>query len=865
MKYAFIISVCVLNSIMLSAGNYYGKKISIEDGLSQASITCITYSHQNGALWIGTKFGLNEYSNGSIHTFTDGACGSHIYSIYSDRLNNLWISSAKGLSYIDGQTGDINEVSADATTCVTEHNDTLYVGGNRGLLYYDRATNSIKGEPSSIWTDILNIYSYDGGLICIDRKNGISFIRNGSSDLLDIPDITGHTLMASCMDEDNLYLSILGEGLIIYNLKNKTIDRSLHGKYKDLAIILSICKINEDIWIGTDGNGIFILDSADHSPRAADECFSLNPGTELPEAVSCIYQDPFGNIWTGGEQFGVTGLKLSSIQSFLTAQIINTVYISENKGLTFIGSNGDGIYYFFPETGEKRHLDQTAGMKITSMADYDRDRLLFCAYNQGFFLYNTRTGSLVPYILKDNETNARECLYGNAPEIYKTGDGRLIIFAVNNYILNPQNGSCARINSKPEEYAADLQTVYPLKGDDIYSFSKDGIYLVNIEQNRISRIFEPTATTGSINCISYSDSLFVFGTDSGLYRFDTVERSYNQISTSLFKRVTGLCLDDENNLWVSADNTLFKYCNGTFVLIGENSGVAANEINNCAVSPDGAVYLAGTRGLLKLSGNRQVSESAISLIAKSITLNDISVDGVSVSHGSNIIRVPHKTKNLNVSISLHNADPLEKVVYRYAVNGTSYVIETFDENIQVPLLKAGMYLLEVSFLTNDGNWSAPQTILRINKQKPWYRTGAFYFLLSLIALTLLILAFAEWRSKTIQALEAKYEKRDQSFINRFDTYITEHLADPDLSANEIARDFAMSRASLYAKVKDSFSSGIGEYIEGKRIQEAKRLLKETSLSVTEISERTGYSSQRYFSTRFKKCTNRSPLSYRKNK
>jgi AraC-like DNA-binding protein len=88
---------------------------------------------------------------------------------------------------------------------------------------------------------------------------------------------------------------------------------------------------------------------------------------------------------------------------------------------------------------------------------------------------------------------------------------------------------------------------------------------------------------------------------------------------------------------------------------------------------------------------------------------------------------------------------------------------------------------------------------------------------------------------------------------------------PDLSANDIAREFAMSRASLYAKVKDSFSSGIGEYIEEKRIQEAKRLLKETTLSVTEISERTGYSSQRYFSTRFKKCTNRSPLSYRKNK
>ncbi len=864
MKKVFLISIFVLNTLILSADNYYGKKIGIEDGLSQASITCITYSHQNGALWIGTKFGLNEYSNGSIHPFTEGTCGSCINSIYCDRQNNLWIASAKGLSRIDGHSGAVNTVSADATTCVTEYNDTIYVGGNKGVLHYDRITNSVKGETSPIWTDILNIYSYDGGLICIDRKNGISFIRDGKSDLLNITELNGRTLMASCMDGDELYLSILGEGLIIYNLKDKTIDNSLHNRDKDLAIILSICKVNNDIWIGTDGNGIFILNPSEHSIRAAGDCFSLNPGTELPEAVSCIYQDPFDNIWTGGEQFGLTGLKFSSIRSFLTDQIINTVYISTDKELTFIGTNGDGIHCFSAVTGEKQHLDRTAGMKITSIADYDNNRILFCAYNQGFFLYDTITGSLSSYILKDRLTNARECLYGNAPEIYRTKDGHLIIFAVNNYILNPRNGSCALIDAKQEEYAADLQTVYPLDGDYIYSFSNDGIYRVDIEQNRISRVFEPTAMTGAINCIAYSDSLFVFGTNSGLYRFDTGDSTYGQISTNLFKRVTGLCLDREYNLWVSADNALFKYSNGTFVLIGENSGVAANEISNSTVSPDGTIYLAGTKGLLKLSGSYQGEEIKTS-ITKTITLNDITVDGVSVFHDSDIIRVPHKTKNLNVTISLHNADPLEKVVYRYAVNGTSYMIETFDENIQVPMLKAGMFSLEVSYLTNDGNWSTPQTILKINKLKPWYKTGVFYILLAVIGLASLMLIFAECRSRMIRALEARYEKRDQSFIDKFESYIADHISDPDLSANDIAREFAMSRASLYAKVKDSFSSGIGEYIERKRIQEAKKLLKETSLSVTEISERTGYSSQRYFSTRFKKCTNRSPLSYRKNK
>ena len=112
-------------------------------------------------------------------------------------------------------------------------------------------------------------------------------------------------------------------------------------------------------------------------------------------------------------------------------------------------------------------------------------------------------------------------------------------------------------------------------------------------------------------------------------------------------------------------------------------------------------------------------------------------------------------------------------------------------------------------------------------------------------------------------LQADLAQKDHSFIIKFETYITEHLGENELNVDRIATELAMSRASLYSKVKSTFGKGVGEYIEGKRMAEAQKLLTSTTLSIAEIAEHVGYSTARYFSARFKIFTGKSPLSYRK--
>lgn len=56
----------------------------------------------------------------------------------------------------------------------------------------------------------------------------------------------------------------------------------------------------------------------------------------------------------------------------------------------------------------------------------------------------------------------------------------------------------------------------------------------------------------------------------------------------------------------------------------------------------------------------------------------------------------------------------------------------------------------------------------------------------------------------------------------------------------------------------------GSYLTRKRIKEAMRLLQNQNLKMYEIAERTGYSSQHYFSNAFKRALGISPAEYRKN-
>ncbi len=92
-------------------------------------------------------------------------------------------------------------------------------------------------------------------------------------------------------------------------------------------------------------------------------------------------------------------------------------------------------------------------------------------------------------------------------------------------------------------------------------------------------------------------------------------------------------------------------------------------------------------------------------------------------------------------------------------------------------------------------------------------------------------------------------------------YIQKNYHHP-LTLAQIAHHVALSPNYLANLFKRQFDRTIIDYLTEVRIEEAKRLLRETELKVSRIASEVGYNSPYYFSRAFKQVTGRSPRQFR---
>lgn len=106
--------------------------------------------------------------------------------------------------------------------------------------------------------------------------------------------------------------------------------------------------------------------------------------------------------------------------------------------------------------------------------------------------------------------------------------------------------------------------------------------------------------------------------------------------------------------------------------------------------------------------------------------------------------------------------------------------------------------------------------------------------------------------------------RDQQLIDRATEIIERHLDDPEFNVGIFSREIGMARTNLFAKLKAITGSTPNEFISTIRLKAAAAMLVgNPELNVSEIADRTGFSSAHYFSKCFKAQFGMSPLSYRK--
>lgn len=92
---------------------------------------------------------------------------------------------------------------------------------------------------------------------------------------------------------------------------------------------------------------------------------------------------------------------------------------------------------------------------------------------------------------------------------------------------------------------------------------------------------------------------------------------------------------------------------------------------------------------------------------------------------------------------------------------------------------------------------------------------------------------------------------DRDFMQHMLAFIYEHIADPQLSVENLADELSLSRSQLYRKIKALTGLKSNEFIRNIRLEKARELLAQPNTNVNAVSHKVGFSSPSYFTKCYK--------------
>nr|WP_154984376.1 response regulator [Paenibacillus xylanexedens] len=110
-------------------------------------------------------------------------------------------------------------------------------------------------------------------------------------------------------------------------------------------------------------------------------------------------------------------------------------------------------------------------------------------------------------------------------------------------------------------------------------------------------------------------------------------------------------------------------------------------------------------------------------------------------------------------------------------------------------------------------------------------------------------------------IRERREQQGNTPIGEALAYIETHLGEP-MTMRELADSLHLNSSYFSVLFKEQVGLNFSEYLMRKRVQRAKELLVQTNLPISEIAERVGYQTDKYFIKVFKSLENISPSKYR---
>lgn len=267
----------------------------VEPGSISGNYINVVTEDKAGNIWVGTDNGLNLLKgsqNGFIHyKQTSGG----LVSLSSNFINSiavdgpkLWIGTGEGLDILDTQTGEIEKFHVDF------RNNHSLTGKSVRYVYIDRQGIYWLGTTRG------GVDKYDRNLTLFNYVKGNVFDDKG----LNASIVTAFAETRS----GDVYVGTEGKGLSLFNRKTKLFDHlAVHSNSatadQRLLILCLKMTVDEKLLIGTFSDGLLVFDPATAQSRRVP--LGAAAGNLNANDIFCMEEDRNRNIWLGTNGGGI--------------------------------------------------------------------------------------------------------------------------------------------------------------------------------------------------------------------------------------------------------------------------------------------------------------------------------------------------------------------------------------------------------------------------------------------------------------------------------------------------------------------------------------------------------------------------------
>ncbi len=432
---------------------------------------------KNGSMWFGTDNGISmlklngksfknfRHSNNDVTSLSS----NYINALSVDASNRLWIGTNEGLNIFDVKTSksecylpnnrDNHSLTRKTINCIyIDNTDICWLGAYRGSINkYNKNLNLFnlkqsnvfdeKGLNGSIVTSFAedkhgNIFiGTDGGpLNLFDKKTGLFTHFNLKP--IDNPLALGLPILSLEMAKTNhLFIGTYSNGLFILDPNTGIYKQLRSGKGPSDLNSNDIFAIKEDnegkIWVGTNGEGIDILDPESQKviARYCKEPKSINDYKwPINAYIRSFAEDRNKDMWIGSYGGGIAVYhrqnKTFTFFNKNNSNLPNDAIISlliDSKDQVWVATSTGGLSFLDKKTNLFVNYSEKDGLQNTSICSLIEDRKgnIWMSSAKGINCFDLATKKFSNYstfngVLNDNFVN-RAGLLSSSGEIYFGG------------------------------------------------------------------------------------------------------------------------------------------------------------------------------------------------------------------------------------------------------------------------------------------------------------------------------------------------------------------------------------------------------------------------------------------------------------